>query len=102
MLLDVEQYYQELNEKGVPEHHTHYIGFQVFVKCTSIHIVVKIEYYNRLSVFVMQTTYIDWMFGQTRMVLEKGVKDMIEYFNHCLMSAGLDGYMDAFANKYGI
>ncbi|KAK1408851.1 hypothetical protein QVD17_40947 [Tagetes erecta] len=76
MLLDVEQLYQEMNEKGVPEHHTHYIGFQ--------------------------TTYIDWVFGQTGMVLEKGVKDMIEYFNYCLMSAGLDGYMDAFANKYGI
>ncbi|KAI3787384.1 hypothetical protein L1987_41821 [Smallanthus sonchifolius] len=76
MLFDVEQYYQEMNEKGVPEHRTHYIGFQ--------------------------TSYIDWMFDQTGMVLEKRLKDMYEYFNHCLMSAGVDGYMDAFSSRYGI
>ncbi|XP_076891483.1 flavin-containing monooxygenase FMO GS-OX5-like [Bidens hawaiensis] len=76
MLLDVQQYYQEMIDKGVPEHRTHYIGFQ--------------------------TSYIDWMFGQTGMVLEKHSKDMFEYFSYCLISAGVDGYMDAFSQKYGI
>ncbi|KAM0015859.1 putative flavin monooxygenase, FAD/NAD(P)-binding domain superfamily [Helianthus debilis subsp. tardiflorus] len=76
MLFDVQQYYQELKEKGVPEHRTHYIGFQ--------------------------TSYIDWVFDQTGMALEKHVKEMFEYFNHCLMSAGIHGYMDVFSHKYGI
>ncbi|KAK9076427.1 hypothetical protein SSX86_004761 [Deinandra increscens subsp. villosa] len=75
MLLDIERYYEELNEKGVPEHRTHYIGFQ--------------------------TSYIDWMFDQTGMALEKSLKDMFEYFNHCLVSAGVDGYVEAFSRKYG-
>ncbi|KAI7733636.1 hypothetical protein M8C21_028579 [Ambrosia artemisiifolia] len=76
MLFDVEQYYQEIKEKEVPEHRTHYIGFQ--------------------------TSYIEWIFNQTGMVLEQHVKEMCEYFPHCLMTYGVDGYMDAFSQKYGI
>ncbi|KAL8208041.1 hypothetical protein R6Q57_007453 [Mikania cordata] len=38
MLFDVEEYYQEMKEKRVPEHKTHYIGFQVFIKPIFVHV----------------------------------------------------------------
>ncbi|KAI3741213.1 hypothetical protein L1987_58883 [Smallanthus sonchifolius] len=76
MLSEVVKHYEEMKEKGIPEHATHQIGFQI--------------------------DYIDWMWAQTGMVMEKSIKDMVEYFIHCLMSAGLDGYMDMFSQKYGI
>lgn len=74
MLGEVEKYYEEMKGKGIPEHLTHYIGFQ--------------------------TDYIDWMFAQTGMVMDKITKEMFEYFVHCLMVGGIDGYINAFQQKY--
>ncbi|XP_023745386.1 flavin-containing monooxygenase FMO GS-OX5 [Lactuca sativa] len=76
MLNNVEEYYHELEEKGIPKHHVHTLGFE--------------------------TQYIDWMLAQSGMVMEKQVKEMTKYLIHCLMMAGLNGYIEAFLQKYGI
>ncbi|KAJ0759011.1 putative flavin monooxygenase, FAD/NAD(P)-binding domain superfamily [Helianthus annuus] len=76
MLSEVLKYYEEMKEKGLPEHSTHQLGFQL--------------------------DYIDWMWAQTGMVMEKNIRNMIEYWIYCLMTAGIDGYMDLFSQKYGI
>ncbi|KAI7742065.1 hypothetical protein M8C21_030071, partial [Ambrosia artemisiifolia] len=74
MLNEIEKHYKEMKEKGLPEHSTHQLGFK--------------------------PDYLEWMWAQTGMVMEKNIKDMIEYLFHCLMTAGLDGYMDLFSQKY--
>ncbi|KAJ0797733.1 putative flavin monooxygenase, FAD/NAD(P)-binding domain superfamily [Helianthus annuus] len=76
MLSEVLKYYEEMKEKGLPEHSTHQLGFQL--------------------------DYIDRMWAQTGMVMEKNIRNMIEYWIYCLMTAGIDGYMDLFSQKYGI
>ncbi|MFS7932739.1 putative flavin monooxygenase, FAD/NAD(P)-binding domain superfamily [Helianthus anomalus] len=75
MLSEVLKHYEEMKEKGLPEHSTHQIGFQ---------------------------DYIERLWAQTGMIMEKNIKDMIEYLIHCLMTAGIDGYMDLFSQKYGM
>ncbi|KAM0072481.1 putative flavin monooxygenase, FAD/NAD(P)-binding domain superfamily [Helianthus debilis subsp. tardiflorus] len=76
MLSEVLKHYEEMKEKGLPEHSTHQIGFQ--------------------------HDYIQRLWAQTGMIMEKNIKDMIEYLIHCLMTAGIDGYMDLFSQKYGM
>ena len=44
----------------------------------------------------------EWVFAQTGMAMEQHVKDMIEYLVYCVVTAGTDGYMEAFSQKYGI
>ena len=41
------------------------------------------------------------MYAQTGIVIDKITKEMFEYFVHCLMVGGIDGYMKAFQQKYG-
>ncbi|KAI3495052.1 hypothetical protein L1887_37179 [Cichorium endivia] len=76
MLSDVDEYYQEMEEKGLQENHTHSL--------------------------VKKPQYLEFMYAQSGMVMEKQIKDVIEYFTHCYVMAGFDGYMDAFLEKYGI
>ncbi|KAM0024116.1 putative flavin monooxygenase, FAD/NAD(P)-binding domain superfamily [Helianthus debilis subsp. tardiflorus] len=76
MLSEVLKHNEDMKEKGLPEHSTHHLGYQL--------------------------DYMEWMWAQTGMVIEKNIKDMIEYLIHCLMTVGLDGYMDLFFQKYGI
>ncbi|PWA73065.1 flavin monooxygenase-like, FAD/NAD(P)-binding domain protein [Artemisia annua] len=75
MLSDVERYYEEMKEKGLSEESTHQ---------------------------GIQADYMEWVFAQTGMAMEHYIKDMIEYLIHCIATAGIDGYMEAFSQKYGI
>ncbi|KAK1420135.1 hypothetical protein QVD17_21486 [Tagetes erecta] len=75
MLSEVVKHYEEMKEKGLPEKATHQLGF-------------KLDYMN-------------WMWAQTGMVVEKRIKEMVECLVHCLMTVGLDGYMDMFSQIYG-
>ncbi|CAI9263994.1 unnamed protein product [Lactuca saligna] len=76
MSSDVKHYYQEMKENGLLEYQTHSLA--------------------------KKPQYLDWMYAQLGMVIEKQIKDIIEYFTHCYIMAGFDGYMDAFLQKYGI
>ncbi|KAK1420136.1 hypothetical protein QVD17_21487 [Tagetes erecta] len=75
MLSEVIKQYEEMKEKGLPKHATHQLGYQL--------------------------DYIEWMWAQTGMVVEKHIKDMVEYLVHCLVTTGLDEFLDVFSQKYG-
>ncbi|KAI3711285.1 hypothetical protein L2E82_41261 [Cichorium intybus] len=76
MLTDVTNYYQVMKENGLPEHHTHSLGFK--------------------------THYLEWVFAQSGIVMEKEIEDMGEYLIHCLKMAGYKGCKDLFLQQYGI
>nr|XP_043608810.1 flavin-containing monooxygenase FMO GS-OX-like 7 [Erigeron canadensis] len=75
MLSEVEQYYREMEEKGIPEHRAHSIDFKI--------------------------DYIEWLYAQSGMVVDKKLQEMFEYQLHCIMT-DLYGHKDAFSKKYGI
>ncbi|PWA73066.1 flavin monooxygenase-like, FAD/NAD(P)-binding domain protein [Artemisia annua] len=74
MLSEVEQHYREMEEKGISESRTHSLDFK--------------------------TDYLEWVYAQFEGVVEKQIKDMYGYLFQCFMT-DLDGYKDAFMQKYG-
>ncbi|XP_076886442.1 flavin-containing monooxygenase FMO GS-OX-like 3 [Bidens hawaiensis] len=75
ILSEVVKHYEEMKEKGLPEHATHQLEFQL--------------------------DYLEWMWAKAGMVVEKRVKDMAEYLLHYMRTVGLDGYMDVLSQIYG-